>query len=208
MTRHSRFFIAFAIGLVALGVSHLWSMHEQTRLLIGAVCFFATYLSLMVHFARIATPSLLRRRAEVNDEGMVLILIMAAASLAISVSSIVILLNGPGGGNWLERIVAFASVPLGWATLHTVVAFHYAHLFYRPDEDGEGGLTFPETPEPGAWDFLYFAICIGMAAQVSDVVVTTVPMRRTVMFHAICSFFFNTVILALAVNAAVTSGSS
>jgi uncharacterized membrane protein len=208
MTRHSRFFIAFALGLVALGLAHLWPLHEQTRILIGAVSFFTIYLALMVRFARTVTPGVLRRRAAVNDEGMVLILLLAAGSLAVSVSSIVLLLNSPGGGNWLERSLAFASVPLGWASLHTVVAFHYAHLFYRPDDDGEGGLTFPETPEPGAWDFLYFAICIGMAAQVSDVVVTSVPMRRAVMFHAICSFFFNAVILALAVNAAVTSGGS
>ena len=47
-----------------------------------------------------------------------------------------------------------------------------------------------------------------MAAQVSDVIVTTAPMRRTVLIHAIGSFFFNTVILALAVNAAVTAGGS
>lgn len=208
MTRHSRFFMAFALGLLALALTHLWPLYAQTRILIGAVCFFAIYLALMVHFIRTVTPDTLRKRAAVNDEGVTLILLLAAGSVAVSVSSIILLLNGPGGGNWLERGLAFASVPLGWASLHTVIAFHYAHLFYRPDEDGEGGLSFPETSEPGAWDFIYFAFGIGMTAQVSDVIATTMPMRKTILFHAMASFFFNAVILALAVNAAVTSGAS
>ena len=42
-----------------------------------------------------------------------------------------------------------------------------------------------------------------MTAQVSDVVVRTTAMRRTTLAHGIGSFFYNTVILALAVNAAV-----
>jgi len=206
MKRHSRFFVAFALGLIALALTHLWPLQEQTRILVGAVCFFAMYLALMLHFIRAVTPAALRSRAAVNDEGLVLILLLAAGSVAVSLSSIVHVLNSPGGGNWLERSLAFATVPLGWASLHTVIAFHDAHLFYRPNEDGEGGLNFPDTAEPGAWDFLYFAFGIGMTAQVSDVTASSVPMRQTILFHAIASFFFNTVILALAVNAAVTAG--
>ena len=208
MTRHSRFFIAFSLGLLVFALTRFWPLHEQMRILIGAVCFFAIYLTLMLRFTRTVTPAALRSRAAANDEGLPLILLLAAGSVAVSLSSIVLMLNGPGGGNLLERSLAFASVPLGWASLHTVVAFHYAHLFYRPDEDGEGGLNFPETPEPGAWDFLYFAFGIGMTAQVSDVTASTMPMRQTILFHAIASFFFNTVILALAVNAAMTAGGS
>ena len=43
-----------------------------------------------------------------------------------------------------------------------------------------------------------------MTAQVSDVVVTGTGMRRVVTVHAVASFFTNTVILALTVNAAMT----
>jgi uncharacterized membrane protein len=43
-----------------------------------------------------------------------------------------------------------------------------------------------------------------MTAQVSDVAVETVGMRQLVLFHGIVSFFYNTVLLALAVNVAVT----
>jgi uncharacterized membrane protein len=39
-----------------------------------------------------------------------------------------------------------------------------------------------------------------MTCQVSDVQVTSRPMRRLTLMHGVLSFFFNTVILALAVN--------
>ena len=40
-----------------------------------------------------------------------------------------------------------------------------------------------------------------MCAQVSDVGVRATRLRRTVLAHGIASFFYNTVILALVVNA-------
>lgn len=208
MTRHRRFLSSFMLGLLAVAASHAWAMGELLRIELGAVAFFLAYLLQMARFARSLSPAGLRARAASSDEGVALILTLALAAVAISLSAIVLLLNGPGGGSGIERSVALGSVPLGWATLHTLLAFHYAHLYYRPDEDGEGGLGFPGGQDPDAWDFLYFAFTIGMTAQVSDVVATTGPMRRVILFHGIGSFFYNTVILALAVNAALTVGGS
>jgi uncharacterized membrane protein len=45
---------------------------------------------------------------------------------------------------------------------------------------------------------------IGMTAQVSDVQVRTSVMRRATLYHGVVSFFFNTVFIAMAVNAGVT----
>ena len=44
---------------------------------------------------------------------------------------------------------------------------------------------------------------IGMTAQVPDVAVTSTAMRKLITAHAIGSFFLNTGILALAVNATI-----
>ena len=125
--------------------------------------------------------------------------------MALSLAAIFLLLRQVGAGDAGGGILAVASVPLGWLMLHTLAAFHYANLFYAPEADaGEAaGLEFPGTEEPGPWDFLYFAFVIGMTAQVSDVVVRTTAMRRTMLAHGIGAFFYNAVILALAVNAAI-----
>jgi uncharacterized membrane protein len=168
--------------------------------------FFLIYLALMVRFALRITPDGLRRRAGIEDEGIPLIVLLALGAVGMSLASIFGLLTGNGGPDPWELSLAIASVPLGWSTLHTIVAFHYAHLFYATegeDAGDAGGLDLPGTKEPGAWDLLYFSFVIGMTAQVSDVTVHAAGMRRIVLAHSIVSFFYNTVLVALAVNVAV-----
>ena len=152
----------------------------------------------------------MRRRASVADEGIPLIVLLALAAVVLSLAAIFALLAGEGRPDPWDLPLAIASVPLGWLTLHTIAAFHYAHLYYATEGEDvrdAGGLDFPGTREPGAWDFFYFSFVIGMTAQVSDVTVHAAGMRRLVLGHSIVAFFYNTVLLALAVNVAVTLAS-
>jgi uncharacterized membrane protein len=90
---------------------------------------------------------------------------------------------------------------------------HYAHVYYDPAEQGDaknskvrGGLDFPGEKEPDYWDFLYFSVVIGMTCQVSDVQVAARVFRHLATAQGIIAFFYNTVILALAVNIAASLG--
>jgi uncharacterized membrane protein len=87
-----------------------------------------------------------------------------------------------------------------WCRLsNTAWTLRYAHLYYRDDHEGIGGLQFPGDHET---DFAYFAFTIGMAFQTSDVGVTSPQIRRAVLLHGVQSFAYNTTILALAMNLA------
>ena len=55
-------------------------------------------------------------------------------------------------------------------------------------------------------EFLYHSFTIGMTAQTSDVAVTTTGMRRLTLLQAVISFFYSTVLIALAVNAGMGGG--
>lgn len=55
--------------------------------------------------------------------------------------------------------------------------------------------------EPDYLDFAYMSFGIGMAAQVADIDITSREMRHWVTFHALLSFMFNTVIVALTITA-------
>ncbi len=198
--RHGRFLISLGIGLVLWGASYAVPLDPLMAALIGVNGFFVCYLALMGWMVAKTTPENLRRHAEADDEGAALILVLALGAVAISIASIFMVLNREND-SLTEAIFALASAPLGWATLHVLAAFRYAHLFYAPKP--AGGLEFPSTPKPGISDFLYFSFVIGMTAQVSDVVVTSAALRKVVLIHSIGAFFFNTVILALAVNAAL-----
>jgi uncharacterized membrane protein len=98
---------------------------------------------------------------------------------------------------------SLSAVALSWLLTHTSYALRYAHLYYRDaDTDADanegppGGLEFPHGVAPCELDFAYFSFTVGMTFQVSDVIVTTTPMRHTVLAQAVLAFAYNTAVLA------------
>ena len=177
------------------------SLEWSLQLIVAGDAFFAVYLASTALLAVRMTPHQLREHASYEDEGVAVILVLTIAAVTLCLSAIFALLDEMG--HPLSLGLAVASVLLGWGTLHTVTAFRYAHLYYTASDDGDtGGLQFPGTEEPHMSDFLYYSLVIGMTSQVSDVQTLSPIMRRTTMAHGVFSFFFNTVILALAVNIA------
>jgi uncharacterized membrane protein len=99
--------------------------------------------------------------------------------------------------------LSVVAVACAWALTHTAYTLRYAHLYYRDDGDGEGGLSFPGDQPPAYVDFAYYAFTIGMCFQTSDVTITSRQIRRATMAHAVLSFGYNTAILATAVSLVV-----
>jgi len=170
--------------------------------------FFAAYLFLMTALVIGATPERLRQLAGLEDEGIVVIVLIAVAAIVVSLVLLFTLISQQPRPGTAQLVLALASAPLGWFMLHTIAALHYAHRFYTQcaSADGHkdsGGLKFPGTHDPHAWDFIYFSFVIGMTAQVSDVAALTTRMRQVVLVHGVISFVFNTILIALAVNVAV-----
>jgi len=203
LNHHRRFYLALGAGLL------LWAMlapsDPELGLVVAGDGFFAAFLAAELIFVLQISLEGLRERASVNDEGIVVVVVITLIAILVSVESIFSILNQRQAPDPVLLGFAVASVPLGWFTLHTVAAFHYAHLYYAREGRTKAarGLEFPGEDEPTAWDFLYFAFVVGMTAQVSDVQIRSAWIRRLVLAHSLVSFFFNTVILALAVNMAV-----
>jgi uncharacterized membrane protein len=202
--RHGRFLIALLVGAVAAALA---PATPGIRVLIGVDAYCIAYLVLMLHFASVVTADGLRANTGDLDEGVPLIVLVAVAVVAVSLGAVFLTLNAKTAAP-VEAALALASIPLGWAMLQTLIAFHYARLYYGRIK-GTGiaeGLRFEGKDDPGPVEFLYYSFTVGMTAQVSDTVATTTAMRRVTLLHAVLSFFYNTVILALAVNAAVALG--
>lgn len=201
IVHHIRFYMAVAVGTAIWLLAH--KLPSELRLVAAGDAAFLFYLVTMTMLATHLTPESMRKRASYEDEGMAVIVLITLAAIGLSMASIFAILNKEDRQLYL-LLFTILSVPLGWLTFHTVVAFHYMNLFYDRNEGGRdaGGLDFPGTPEPRAWDFLYYSFVVGMTAQVSDVQVRSTGLRRVTLLHGIVSFFFNTVLLALAVNVA------
>jgi uncharacterized membrane protein len=204
---HKRFLLAAALAILAWWP--LDGLAPTLRLLLVGDVFFLLYLVLILHMTATADLDDLRQRAQTEDEGIVLIALLTLAAIGLSLVSIFGLINRDGGPEGTGLLIALVSVPLGWASLHAMAAQHYGRLYYGPAPDRRtesGGLDFPGDGDPGSWDFLYFSFVIGMTAQTADVAITAPGMRRVALAHSVASFFFNTVLVALAVNVAVAAG--
>ncbi|MBC7583142.1 MAG: DUF1345 domain-containing protein [Tardiphaga sp.] len=201
-----RTFVAMAIGVVAFFLLP-GELRLVTRLLIGWDIFVAAYLALVFGMMARCDRSNIRRNAVLQDDGSIIILLVAALGAFASIAAIVFEL-GAGKHAPPALALAVATITLSWAAVHTTFALHYAHEFYRDEKPG--GLAFPtgddDTPDhPDYWDFVYFAFVIGMTAQTSDVGITDKPIRRIATAHGIVSFIFNTALVALMVNIAASA---
>jgi uncharacterized membrane protein len=92
--------------------------------------------------------------------------------------------------------LAVASVVLAWTCVHTIYVLRYARLYYGSPE---GGIDFGTEP-PEYADFAYLALTIGMTFQVSDTNLTAKRLRRAALHHALLSYVFGTVIVAITVS--------
>jgi uncharacterized membrane protein len=97
--------------------------------------------------------------------------------------------------------LALVSVVLAWASVHTIYALRYARLYYG---DSPGGIDFNDSERPSYLDFFYVALTVGMTSQVSDTSLTSSTVRRTAIRHALLSYLFATVVVALTINVVAT----
>ncbi len=110
---------------------------------------------------------------------------------------LLLLRNDPEWGV-IVKVVAVWTMLLSWALFHWGYANLYARAYRRAD--AVKPLAFPGGDEPGLADFVYFSFTTAAAFSASDVSVMTRRMRWTVVWHSILSFFFNSLIIVLAIN--------
>jgi uncharacterized membrane protein len=174
---------------------------HSTRLLAAFDCSTGLYLVLALTMTARSNIEQIRVRAELQDEGQMVILglttITAIVSLAGIMRELATAKTLKDHGEWQHIALAGITVLLSWTFLHTIFALHYAHEYYA---GGEDGLEFPGHEPPDYWDFMYYSFVIGTACATADINVTSRSMRRLTTLHCMVAFFFNTTILALTVN--------
>lgn len=199
-----KLFLSALFGIAVL-VAAPASWPVTSRVLFGWDCGVAVYLAAVYWLMARADIPHIQRRATVEDEGALTMLILTVAAAVATLGAIVVELSSAkaGGHPGLSILLAFVTILLSWAFIHTIFALHYAHEFYGEGRDAQkGGMQFPGGADPDYWDFVYFSFVIGMTFQVSDVAVTSKGIRRLVVSHGIVSFMYDTTLIALMVNTA------
>lgn len=141
-------------------------------------------------------------RASVETEAPSTFMTESVVILAsvLSLGTVVILLFNSSGQHLppvLRSVIGILTVALAWLVVHTVFALRYARQYYS---ETIGGIDFHTSEPPSYADFAYVSFGVGMAFQVADTDVSTTTLRRTILKHALLSYLFATIILAVTIN--------
>ena len=163
-----------AVGLVFVvwAVSGLWRLDSQ-------------------HTAQLAT-----REDDSRALADLLLLSAATGSLAAIGLGLVKAGSSKGAGQAWITALAVLTIVVSWSVVHTVFALRYARLYYSEG----GGVDFNEDDKPDYRDFAYLALTIGMTFQVSDTDLQSKAIRRTAIRHALMSYLFGAVVIAMVIN--------
>lgn len=212
IVRHARAQIRFLISLcVGLAVGLLAPIEDVIpRILAGWNAGGWLYLLLIgIKMARAEVEGIKREAGIERESRMAVLFIVSFGSVFAMLAlfaQLMALKSEHGSDRDISIAVSVLTILLSWLLIHTVFALFYAHEFHSEGKGGArgsgGGLEFPDDRTPDYLDFLYFSFVVGTTAQTSDVAVCSRAMRRVVMLHGILSFFFNTAVIALAVNLA------
>lgn len=123
-----------------------------------------------------------------------IVLLAAVASLG---GLVAVLVGGGLRGDPVTASAVLAAIVASWGAVHTVFALRYARMYYT---DPVGGIDFHQDAPPRYTDFTYVAVTVGMSFAVSDTDIGSSAFRRAAQVHALLSYLFGTVIVALLVN--------
>jgi uncharacterized membrane protein len=185
------------------------SMHLDSRILAawisGVICFIGLVLLMMSYATPQKTYSLAQRQ-EAQHWSMFLLVIFSALTSIFAIA--LMLANNKNVSTPQTSIhIALSAIAIlcSWFLTHTMFTLHYATCYYRedssnPDASYAGGISFPTEEMLDYFDFMYFSFTLGMTSQTSDVTITSRAMRRLSLGHALCSFFFYSIIISLSVG--------
>lgn len=205
-----RLFIAVVVGvLVGFLLPRSIATHGVTRALMawntGAVLYVVLAATMMAR----SSQQRMRYRAQLQDDGQLVVLVLAClstvASLAAVAGELAVSKDIHGFLKGAHIALATVTVLTSWSFIQMMFALHYAHDYYAAACHGRPvGLRFPDDPDPDYGDFFYFSAIIGTSGQTADVSFVTKPMRRIGSLHCILAYLFNTTVLAMLINIAAS----
>ncbi len=174
-------------------VAGSWAIGGLVAWVVAASTFLLwTWISLWPSDAE-RTALLARREDPSRPASDVLLLGIASASI-IAVAVVII---PAGRTGWLQVSLGIACIVVSWMVVHTVFMLKYARCYYT---EPDGGIDFKQDSQPSYRDFAYVAFTVGMTFQVSDTDVQKTEIRTTVLRHALISFLFSAIIIAVTIN--------
>jgi uncharacterized membrane protein len=199
-TAATRVGVGTVVGTAAGAVVSVWTIW-QAAILIGwdvSVVTLLGWLGLALWGLSAEETQKHARRDDPSIHLSEVLWLSAGVAVLAAVGLLLLRAGSATGGNKAYLIsLGIVSVALSWILVHAVFTLRYARSYYGPPV---GGIDFNEDDPPTYLDFAYLALTIGMTFQVSDTNLTNKAIRRVALGHALLSYVFGAVIVALVIN--------
>jgi uncharacterized membrane protein len=117
----------------------------------------------MASWARIGSydPNRTSSRAAADDPGRTAVYALVLLTSAVSLLAATVIVRHtraePTAETGLLAALCIVTVIVSWTLTHTAFTLRYAHLYYREDREGIGGIEFPGGGAPCYLDFAYLS---------------------------------------------------
>lgn len=207
--------LAAQLAMIVVGIWLVVLSEDDgsTLLLLGIWCTIATLYEIvaLIALSRLAKQPADRaaRPAHWQTGRIARIVSMTATILSSLIGftaaiQVLALHNDPQVGSITDFVGVWAML-LAWGFFN----WGFAQVYYQRYFAASGPtLRFPDSAEPRLVDFVYFSFTLATTFATSDVEVLSTRMRWTVTWHSVLSFFFNGLIIVLALNTIMSGAKS
>ncbi len=196
----ARVAVAAVVGIVCGGVVSAFTFWQAATLIGWDVASLLLVVWIWSVVGRLnPEQSMTHARKEDTSIRLSELIVLASGVALLAAVGLALVRAGHASGGTKAYLISLGvvSVALSWGLVHTVFTLRYARTYFS---EPIGGIDFNEDDPPTYLDFAYLALTVGMTFQVSDTNLTTKAIRRIALAHALLSYLFGAVIVALVIN--------
>jgi len=199
-----RIAVASPLGIlsaVAVGVTAGWQYAPAAGWIAAATVYLLWTWASIAPMSADDIESLVQQQHPTRGPSDRFVVVASVASL-IGVAYLLMAPNVEGPDSTIAATVGFLSVIASWLTVNTVYSLRYAVEYYT---EPVGGIDFNQDDrnhddKPDFADFAYVAFTIAVTYGVTDTALKTRRIRGTALQHALVSYLFGAVILAITIQ--------
>jgi uncharacterized membrane protein len=184
------------LGAVIVGTAAGWQYAPAAGWIAAATIYLVwTWASISPMNAE-GIEYLVQQQGPTRGPSETFVVIASVASL-VGVAYLLMAPNVDGPDSTIAAVVGFSSVIASWLMVNTIYALRYAVEYYT---EPVGGIEFNQDDKPSFADFAYVAFTIAVTYGVTDTALKTRRTRITALKHALVSYLFGAVILAITIQ--------
>ncbi len=184
------------MGAIIVGIAAGWQYAPAAGWIATSAIYLVWTWRIIGPLSAADIESLVQQQRPTHGPSDTFIVLASIASLG-GVGYLLMAPNVEGPDSTISALIGFSSVVASWLMVNTIYALRYAVEYYT---EPVGGIEFNDDNKPAFADFTYVAFTIAVTYGVTDTALKNRRVRITALQHALVSYLFGAVILAIVIQ--------